>query len=70
LYTEPDHKRTLENLAYFEAEFNKDPGQYEKYVDDDYQTDTTEEHDRYTELCRRPDPVVSSQHIVISNSLS
>ena len=59
IYTEPDHKRTLDNLGYFQAELNKNPDQYEKYVDDDYREDTTEEHDRYTELCRRPDFVVS-----------
>ncbi|XP_065912697.1 prolyl 4-hydroxylase subunit alpha-1-like isoform X1 [Dysidea avara] len=62
LQNEPDHKRTLDNLGYFQAELNKNPDQYEKYVDDDYREDTTEEHDRYTELCRRPDFVPPELH--------
>ena len=57
-FIEPDHKRTEGNIVYFQEEFNKNPDLYNNYVDDD-DRQVTEEHSRYEELCRRPDPIVS-----------
>lgn len=56
-FVEPDHSRALSNIGYFEEEFKKNPNLYNNYVDED-QRDTSPEHARYEELCRRPDPVV------------
>jgi len=66
---EPGHKRTESNIAYFEEEIKKNPDLYNNYVEEDYR-DHSEEHARYEELCRRPDPIVSHTFCVLSyNSL-
>jgi len=46
--------------VFFKEKLDEDPGRYERYVDNDvFEEGATEEHERYTELCRRADPVVS-----------
>lgn len=60
-YTEPDHKRTESNVAYFQEELRNNPDRYNNYVDDDEKREVSTEHARYEELCRRPDPIVSSK---------
>ena len=61
-FVEPGHKRTEGNIVYFQEEFQKNPDRYNNYVEED-QRDTSIEHARYEELCRRPDPIVSCKNL-------
>ena len=57
-FVEPGHKRTESNIVYFQDELKNNPDRYDQTIDEDYR-DTSIEHSRYEELCRRPDPIVS-----------
>ena len=58
LCVEPGHKRTESNIVYFQDELKNNPDRYDQTIDEDYR-DTSVEHSRYEELCRKPDSIVS-----------
>ena len=60
LYVEPGHKRTESNIVYFQDELKNNPDRYDQTIEDN--RDTSKEHSRYEELCRRPDSIVSFQN--------